>query len=61
MQMVKGMGFNALSVYVMWNFHEIEKGKFDYENPQKNLKGFLDLAKKHGLMVLIRPGPYICS
>ena len=55
------MGFNALSVYVMWNFHEIEKGKFDYENPQKNLKGFLDLAKKHGLMVLIRPGPYICS
>ena len=39
--MIKSMGFNALSVYIMWNFHEIQKGKFDYENGDKNLVGFL--------------------
>jgi beta-galactosidase len=44
--MVKGMGFNAISVYIMWNFHELEQGKFEYENGDKNLRGFLDLAKK---------------
>ena len=59
--MVKGMGFNAISVYIMWNFHELEKGKFEYENGDKNLRGFLDLAKKMGLMVLLRPGPYVCA
>ena len=29
-KMVKAMGLNALSVYIMWNYHEIEKGKFDF-------------------------------
>lgn len=29
-QMIKAMGLNTLSVYIMWNFHELEKGKFDY-------------------------------
>jgi beta-galactosidase len=27
---IKSMGFNALSVYIMWNYHEISRGKFDY-------------------------------
>ena len=39
----------------------MEKGKFDYENGDKNLRGFLDLAKKYGFMVLLRPGPYVCA
>ena len=29
-KMVKALGLNALSVYIMWNYHEVEKGKFDY-------------------------------
>ena len=29
-QMVKAMGFNSLTVAVMWNAHEIEKGIFDF-------------------------------
>lgn len=28
--MVKAMGLNALSVYVMWNYHESRPGKFDF-------------------------------
>lgn len=55
------MGLNALSVYAMWNYHEIEKGKFDYETQNKNLDLFLSLAEKHNMSVLFRPGPYVCA
>lgn len=59
--MIKAMGLNALSVYIMWNYHEIEKGKFDFETENKNLTHFLHLAEKHQMKVLIRPGPYVCA
>ena len=45
--MIKAMGLNSLSVYVMWNHHEISKGKFDYSTGNKNLSKFLDLAVKY--------------
>lgn len=59
--MVKALGLNALSVYVMWNYHEVEKGKFDYTTENKDLNKFLDLAEKYGMKVLFRPGPYVCA
>jgi beta-galactosidase GanA len=61
MLMIKAMGLNALSIYIMWNFHEIERGKFDFKTENKNLPYFLQLAEKHNLMVLFRPGPYVCA
>ena len=60
-QMVKALGFNSISVYVMWNFHEVSKGVFDYQSPNKNLGKFLDIATKAGMNVLLRPGPYVCA
>lgn len=45
----------------MWNYHELERGKFDYETGNKNLTLFLQLAKKYDMKVLIRPGPYVCA
>ena len=59
--MIKAMGLNALSVYVMWNYHEIERGKFDFKTDNKNLPLFLDLAEKYDMMVLFRPGPFVCA
>ena len=55
------MGFNALSVYIMWNYHEVKKGVYDYQTENKNLKKFLDLSQKLGFYVMIRPGPYVCA
>lgn len=52
---------NALSVYVMWNYHEVEQGKWDFSTENKNLPLFLDLATKHNMSVLLRPGPYVCA
>lgn len=59
--MVKALGLNSLSVYVMWNYHETAPGKFDYETDNKNLSLFLDLAEKYEMKVLFRPGPYVCA
>jgi beta-galactosidase GanA len=59
--MIKGLGLNAVGVYVFWNHHEIEKGVFDFTKGERDLVGFLELAQKHGLKVLLRPGPYVCA
>lgn len=61
LQLIKSMGFNALSIYIMWNYHETEREKFDYTTGNKNLGLFLELAKKYNMYVLIRPGPYVCA
>lgn len=50
-------GFNLVDVYIPWFIHEPEEGKFDFDNLQE----FLDLAHKHGLYIVARPGPYINS
>ncbi|MSR78265.1 MAG: hypothetical protein EXS63_08615 [Candidatus Omnitrophica bacterium] len=61
---VRGMGLRMISTYVPWEFHEHQRGKFDFTgrtNPCRNLKAFLDLTRKKGFWVIIRPGPYIYS
>ncbi|MBN1622316.1 MAG: beta-galactosidase [Endomicrobiales bacterium] len=53
---------NTLSTYVPWNWHEYEKGKYDFTgktHPSRDLAGFLKLVKEYGLNVLIKPGPHI--
>lgn len=59
-QAVRALGYHCLDVYVPWNHHEVHPGQYDFTGP-KDLSAFLDLAAKHELMVLVRPGPYICS
>lgn len=58
-------GLNTVDTYVAWNWHEPEKGSFDFRgetHPQRNLVGFLELADELGFYVIIRPGPpYICG
>jgi len=61
LQMAKAMGFNTIATYVMWNFHEKQKGVFDFESEERNLNAFINLAKEEGLYVILRPGPYACA
>ncbi|WP_460130173.1 exo-beta-D-glucosaminidase [Thermococcus prieurii] len=64
LERMKRHGLNTVDTYVAWNWHEPEKGKFDFTgetHPQRDLIGFLELADKVGLKVIIRPGPYICG
>ncbi|XP_037526905.1 beta-galactosidase isoform X1 [Rhipicephalus sanguineus] len=60
MEKMRLAGLNALQTYVEWSGHEPEPGKFNFEGDY-DLKAFLDTAKKVGLLVIFRPGPYICA
>lgn len=59
-QMMKGLGLNAVATYVFWNWHETEPGKWDFTG-DKNLAEYIKIAGEEGLMVILRPGPYVCA
>lgn len=46
--------------YVPWNFHEAVQGVHNFTG-DRDLEYFLDLANQTGLLVILRPGPYICA
>ncbi|CAJ0934995.1 unnamed protein product [Ranitomeya imitator] len=53
-------GLNAVQVYVPWNFHEPQPGVFNFRG-DRDLEHFLNLTMELGLLVIMRPGPYICA
>ena len=53
-------GFNTVSVYMPWNYHEIDDNQWEFSG-DKDIAHFLDLAAELGLYVVARPGPYICD
>lgn len=59
-KMMKAMGLNAVTTYVFWNYHEIAPGKWDWSG-DRNLKEFIKEADEEGLLVILRPGPYVCA
>lgn len=46
--------------YVPWNFHEPVPGQYDFGG-DADLEHFLQLCQDIGLLVIMRPGPYICA
>jgi hypothetical protein len=56
----KRAGLNSISTYIAWNFHEPEKGNFDFSG-DKDIGYFIDLIGELGMFAMIRPGPYICA
>lgn len=58
--MLKACGFNAVETYVAWHLHEKREGEFDFSG-RLDLARFIKLAGEMGLLVILRPGPYICS
>lgn len=60
LQMMKGMGLNTVATYVFWNYHETEPGKWDFSG-DKDLAEYIKIAGEEGMMVILRPGPYVCA
>jgi beta-galactosidase len=60
LKMCKAMGLNTVCVYLFWNYHEWEEGKFNWSG-QADVAEFCRLAQREGLWVLLRPGPYSCA
>uniref|UniRef100_A0A4W6C861 Beta-galactosidase n=1 Tax=Lates calcarifer TaxID=8187 RepID=A0A4W6C861_LATCA len=53
-------GLNAIQTYVPWNYHEESPGRYSFSG-DRDLEYFLQLAQDIGLLVILRPGPYICA
>ena len=60
LQMCRAMGLNTVCVYLFWNYHEWEEGKFNWTG-QADVAEFCRLAQAEGLWVILRPGPYSCA
>lgn len=60
LQMMKGMGLNTVATYVFWNYHETEPGKWDFSG-DKDLAEYIKIAGEESMMVILRPGPYVCA
>ncbi|XP_056664138.1 beta-galactosidase-1-like protein isoform X3 [Monodelphis domestica] len=53
-------GLNAVQVYVPWNYHEPQPGVYNFQG-NRDLVAFLKAAANEDLLVILRPGPYICA
>lgn len=60
-RMVKAMGLNSIAIYVMWNHHEEREGVFDFTSGNRDIGGFIRMCAAEGLLVYLRPGPYVCA
>ncbi len=57
---MKACGCNCVETYCAWNMHEKIKGNFQFDGVLDIAK-FIKIAGEEGLMVIVRPGPYICA
>ncbi|MBV9402191.1 MAG: beta-galactosidase [Candidatus Eremiobacteraeota bacterium] len=56
------LGINTIDLYLIWNWHEVSDGQFDFTgstNPRRDLSGLLQLIHELGFRTIIRPGPVI--
>ncbi|KAF7389061.1 hypothetical protein HZH66_010198 [Vespula vulgaris] len=57
---MRAAGFNAVSTYVEWSLHQPEVDVWNWSGDADFIE-FLNLAQEENLLVLLRPGPYICA
>jgi beta-galactosidase len=60
LKMAKAMGLNTVATYVFWNYHEPEKGIYNFKD-NADVAEFVRIAQEEGLWVLIRPSAYACA
>ncbi len=59
-ELCKALGMNTICLYVFWNAHESHPDMYDFSG-QLDLAAFCGLCQKHGMYVILRPGPYVCA
>lgn len=51
-------GYNTVDIYFYWQYHSEKQGEYDFSGI-KDVEKVLEVAKKAGLYVIARPGPFI--
>lgn len=54
---MKAGGIQIVATYVIWIHHEEVKGQFDWTG-RRNLRRFIELCGKHGMLFWLRIGPW---
>jgi beta-galactosidase len=57
-------GLTTISTYIPWAWHETVEGVFDFDgtsSPERDLNGWLQRCKAHGLTCIVKPGPFILA
>nr|MDO8112357.1 beta-galactosidase [Candidatus Sigynarchaeota archaeon] len=54
---MKACGINVIATYIFWIHHEEIKDEFDWTG-DRDLRTFVQLCAKHGLLVFLRIGPF---
>lgn len=57
---MRAAGLNAVTTYVEWSLHNPTDGVYNW-NGIADLNNFLKIANEEDLLVILRPGPYICA
>lgn len=57
---MRSAGLNAVTTYVEWSLHNPKDGVYTWEG-MADLEYFIQLAAQEDLLVILRPGPYICA
>lgn len=60
LETLRAMGANTVTTYVFWNLHEPRQGQWNFRD-DADLARFVKTAGEVGLMVILRPGPYVCA
>lgn len=58
----KELGINTIDLYLIWNWHELHNGDFDFSgrtSPRRDLRALLSTIHALGLKTILRPGPVI--
>jgi Glycosyl hydrolases family 35/Beta-galactosidase, domain 2 len=57
LEKLKTAGYNTITTYVFWNYHEPVEGRAD----TSEFVAFVKLVKEMGFWLIARPGPYACA
>src|SRR6476646_498683 len=64
LRQVRDLGFEGVSIYIPWNWHEPMPGAVDFTGrtlPERDLHGALEAIAAAGLECIYRPGPFITN
>lgn len=57
---LRAAGLNAVTTYVEWSLHNPHPDQYNWDGIA-NVEEFIRLAAEEDLLVILRPGPYICA
>lgn len=57
---LKASGLNTVTTYIEWSLHNPKDGIYLWDGIA-DFELFLRIAADEGLLVVLRPGPYICA